>query len=94
MPPNGNVIEVFEEVNSEGVNQTCVQIHSVGNEGRPILQALPWLIRTAAYTPIVVLSFGTKPVLMEATVEIKVAHAKLWERLVGIPETSSTLRDG
>ena len=37
----------------------------------------PWLTKTAAYTPIVVFSFGTKPVLMVATVEMNVAHPKL-----------------
>lgn len=38
---------------------------------------VPWLTKTAAYTPIVVLGFGTKLVLTVAAVEIKVAHPKL-----------------
>lgn len=42
-----------------------------------ILRDLPWLIKTAAYTPIVVFSFGTKLVLIVAAVEMNVAHAKL-----------------
>ena len=42
-------------------------------------QDAPWLIRTAAYTPIVVFASGTKLVLMVAAVEMKVAHPKLCE---------------
>jgi len=51
-------------------------------EKRRIHQDGPWLTKTAAYTPIVVLSFGTKLVLMVAAVEIKVAQPKLWECIV------------
>lgn len=84
MPPDGNIIEVFEEVNSEGVDQTYARVPSANNRRGSILQSLPWLIKTAAYTPIVVLSFGTKPVFMVAAVETKVAHAKLRECLISI----------
>ena len=45
-------------------------------------QNVPWLIKTAAYTPIVVFALGTKLVLMVATVEMNVAHAKLWEYII------------
>ena len=84
MPPNGSVIEVFEEVNSKGVNQTYTDVHSASDRRSSILQDLPWLIKTAAYTPIVVLLSGTKLVSIVATVDMKVAHAKLWECLISI----------
>ena len=42
-----------------------------------ILRGAPWLVNTAAYTPMIVLLFGENPVLMVATVEMKVAHPKL-----------------
>ena len=47
------------------------------NEEDP--RSLPWLIKTAAYIPIVVFASGTKLVLMVAAVAMKVAHAKLRE---------------
>lgn len=86
MPPNGNVVQVFEEVYSKSVDQACMvtPVGMLGGQKDRIRQDLPWLIKTAAYTPIVVFAFGTKLVLMVAAVEMKVAHAKLWD-CVSIP---------